>query len=672
MVFAKILVANRGEIARRIMRTCRQMGIGTTAVYSEADFRSPHVQEADEAVFIGTAPAQGSYLCREKILAVAQSRGCQAVHPGYGFLSENAEFARMTEEAGLVFIGPPASAIAMLGDKLASKALALRIGLPIVPGHPEPLSDPADAIRIASRIGFPLLLKPAAGGGGRGMRIVAALEELLPALATCQEETRKSFADGRIFMERFIPGARHIEFQILADRYGHVIHLGERECSIQRRYQKVIEETPSPAVDEPLRQKMGALACALAHEAKYSSAGTVEFIVDRERNFYFLEMNTRLQVEHPVTELVTGLDLVELQIRIAAGEALPLKQEEVSLYGWAIEARICAEDPARGFSPTTGMITRYAPPRGKNVRVESGVEAGSVIPIYYDSMLAKVATWGESREQARQTLLNALNGYHIEGLITNVDFANAIIDHPAFARADLSTDFIEKHFAEGKNLHPPDPEKIHCMVMAGVLTYHTRQNLVRESLKAMAARVGEIPPARKESGYIVKVGEEVFEVWLEPEPAPRRWNIRVNGSSYEVVTPEFEYYRRRLRLAINGASHMFRLQYHENHIQACFCGLIRTLEIYTPREWKLVGYMPAAKKEVPQNILKCPMPGLVIAVSVAEGEYVRRGQELLRLESMKIESGIASPRDARVEKILVRPGQEVASDEPLLIFQLSS
>jgi propionyl-CoA carboxylase alpha chain len=670
-LFKKILIANRGEIASRIIRTCKRMGIGTVAVYSEVDFRSSFVQEADEATCIGPAASQESYLAKEKIIGAALAYGCQAVHPGYGFLSENSEFAQMVVDAGLAFVGPSAAAIARLGDKVASKALAIRAGVPVVPGFHDVIKDPAQAIAVAEEIGFPLLLKPAAGGGGRGMRIVTSKVEVAPALAACREETRKSFADDRIFMERYITRPRHIEIQIIADQHGHVVHLGERECSVQRRYQKVIEETPSPVIDEALREKMGQVACALAVEAGYTNAGTVEFILDQEKNFYFLEMNTRLQVEHPVTEMVTSLDLVELQIRAAAGDPLPITQENVEMKGWAIEARICAEDPARGFLPTTGIVTRYAVPLGKNVRVDSGIGAGSVITIYYDSLLAKVIAFGEDREEARTTLLRALNGYHLEGLVTNVDFANAIVGHPAFAAGDLSTDFIEEHFSGGQPKIPPDPEKIRYMSIGAVLIYHTRRSLVRESLKPMAALVGGPPALMRSHHYVVKVEEDVLEVELERSQENRRWTARVNNHSYEVITPEFEYYRRRLKLKIDGAYQMFRFQYSDNHIQGYFCGIVRMLEVYTPKEWSLTHYMPREKKVVQENVLRCPMPGMVVAICVSEGSYVRRGDELVRMESMKMESGIASPVDGLVEKILVHAGQTVETDETLLTFKLS-
>jgi propionyl-CoA carboxylase alpha chain len=485
-VFEKILIANRGEIAVRLMASCKRMGIRTAAVYSEVDFRSPHVHSADQAVFIGAARAQDSYLNGRRIVDAALASGCQAIHPGYGFLSENAEFARLTAEAGLTFIGPPPSAIALLGDKIAAKELAIRAGVPVVPGLHRSLDDLGDAEAVADEIGFPLLLKPAAGGGGRGMRIVYSKDELPPALSACRNETTKGFADDRIFIERYVERPRHIEVQILADQHGSVVYLGERECSIQRRYQKVVEETPSPAIDASVRKDMGELSCRLAREAGYVSAGTVEFILAPDKSFYLLEMNTRLQVEHPVTELVTGLDLVELQIRIAAGEPLPLRQEDVVVNGWAIEARICAEDPWRGFLPTTGMITRYAAPRGKNVRVDAGISAGSVVTIHYDSLLAKVAAWGETRDAARDTLTRALNGYHIEGVTTNVDFVNSVINHRAFAEGDFSTSFIEDHFLDGLSKTAPELECLSYMAMAAVLVHHTRQSLVRESLKPMS------------------------------------------------------------------------------------------------------------------------------------------------------------------------------------------
>lgn len=668
-MFEKILIANRGEIAVRIIGTCQKMGIASVAVYSEADARAPYVAMADEAIAIGPPLARESYLNGDRIIQAALTSGSQAVHPGYGFLSENAGFAQAVSQAGLTFIGPPSGAMSLLGDKVAAKALAVKTGVPVVPGHHEPVADPDQARAIAAAIGYPVLLKPAAGGGGRGMRIVHQPEGLEAALIAGREETRKAFADDRFFIEKFIIKPRHIEIQLLADSHGQVIYLGERECSIQRRYQKVIEETPSPVVDPALRREMGQMACGLAKAAGYQSAGTAEFIVDQDKRFYFLEMNTRLQVEHPVTELVTGLDLVELQIRIAAGQPLALTQEQIHFNGWAIEARVCAEDPDRGFLPTTGIITRYAVPRGQNIRLDSGIESGSAITIYYDSLLAKVAAWGQNREEARQTLIRALNGYHIEGLNTNVDFVNAVVNHPAFSAGDLSTGFIEQHFNGGRSIRPPDPETLHYMAIAAVLVYHTRQYLVQESLKPMSPLVGGNPAAKEFHEYVVRTDESVFNLKLKGHRTSRRWEVHLDGQVHEVLTPEFEYYRRRLVLKINGRSYMFRLQYDENHIKAYLGGLVRLLEIYTPKEWRLAGYMLRGRKEVQENVLKCPMPGLVTLVCVSEGEHVRKGQELVRMESMKMESGIASPRDALVDKILVQPGHTVDTGDTLLQFK---
>ncbi len=670
-LFEKILIANRGEIAIRVIKTCRRLGIATLAVYSEADMRSPYVRLADEAAFIGPPPARQSYLVGERLIEAALAHGCQAVHPGYGFLSENAAFARRAAEAGLVFIGPPPTAIATLGDKMASKTLALQAGVPVVPGHDQPLDDPEAALAAAEAVGWPVLIKPAAGGGGRGMRIVRQPSELAHALAACRDEALKGFADGRVFLERYIDDPRHVEVQVMADRHGNVIHLGERECSIQRRYQKVIEETPSPAVDEALRERMGRVACDLARAAGYEGAGTVEFILAPDLSFFFLEMNTRLQVEHPITELVTGLDLVEMQLEVAAGRPLAVAQDDVRLNGWGIEARVCAEDPARGFVPTTGMITRYAVPRGEGVRLDSGIEDGSLVTIHYDSLLAKVSAWGGSREQARQRLARALNGYHIEGLTTNVDFVNAVVNHPAFAEGRLSTGFLEEYFPEGASNLPPEPWHLSYTAMAALMVFHTRRYLVKESLKPMSPLVGAARTLQDRHDYVVRVDHQVFNISLKGEPDSRRWEVVVDGKKHEVLAPEFAYFRRRLALKIDGVSHMFRLQYFENHIKGFFCGVVRTYEIYTPAEWNLAQYMQRERKETLDNVLRCPMPGLITALYAKEGDYVRKGQELARMESMKMESGIASTCDAQVEKVMVSPGQTVESGDALIIFRTS-
>jgi len=670
-MFEKILVSNRGEIAVRIMRTCKRMGIRTATVYSDVDAQSLHRMLADEALCLGGASSQESYLRMERILELALSSGCDAVHPGYGFLSENSDFARLTREAGLIFIGPSASAITTLGDKVASKKLALEAGVPILPGSTQPLSSLEEVFSMAQQIGTPFLLKPVHGGGGKGMRIVSRMEEVEKALAASQNEARKAFGNDQVFVERYIPNPRHVEVQVLADHHGNIIHLGERECSIQRRYQKVIEETPSIAVGDSLRREMGRMACALARQAGYTNAGTVEFVLDEDGKFYFLEMNTRLQVEHPVTEMVTSIDLVELQIRIASGEPLPVKQRDVSFRGWAIEVRVCAEDPERGFLPSSGMITRYYEPRGPHIRVDSGIEAGSVVSTYYDSLLAKVISWGENREEARAALIDALNGYHIEGVNTNLTFANAILTHPAFMKGDVSTGFMEEHFKDGQAKTKPPALYLHYMALAATLVYHNRQNLVRASLRPMAAQVGGVSPFKPRFDYVVKGGDNPLELRLQQaDPASRNWEVWVDGHLYHVTTPPFEFYRRRLKLEIDGKFHRFLLQYSGNFIRTTFSGISRTLEIYTPLEWKLTRHVPTPPMEkAMDHSLPCPMPGIIVQVQVQAGERVYKGQQLVIIESMKMESGVASPYDAKVEKVLVQNGQTVDTGETLLIFE---
>jgi propionyl-CoA carboxylase alpha chain len=667
-MFNKILIANRGEIAIRIIRTCRRLNVRTVAVYSDADARSLHVREADEAVHIGPAPSPSSYLVHEKIVDAAVSTGAQAVHPGYGFLSENAKFAAAVVKAGLTFVGPSAEVIGALGDKISAKNIAMKAGVPVVQGHNLPIVDLDEIRALASEIGYPVLLKPAAGGGGRGMRMVATPAELESALQSAQEETRKAFGDNRIFLERFVSNPRHIEVQIIADKHGNVVSLGERECSIQRRYQKVIEEAPSLAVDPALRARMGEMACALAREAGYANAGTVEFIMDGHRNFFFMEMNTRLQVEHPVTEMVTGLDLVELQLKVAAGDKLPISQKDVSIKGWSIEARICAEDSKRNFLPSTGLITRYSDLKGRNVRLDSGVEAGSFVSVYYDSLLSKVISWGETREQARTTLIDALNRYHIEGVTTNVGFANSILNHPAFIKGDLSTGFIEEQYEGGRSRVAPPKEQLEAMVIAVTIVYHNRKNLVRESLKPMVTKVGLIYKPGQKHRYVVKGNDDVFEVDLVGELASPDWRCTVNGRDYRVATPAFEFYRRILKLSIDGTKHYFRLQYRQNFIWAAYSGTSRIFEVYTPGEWELAKYMPKESKGAAENVLLSPLPGMVVNILVKKGDRVYRGQDLVVIESMKMESGVSSPCEGVVEEVTATTGKAVETDEVLMTF----
>ncbi len=667
-MFEKILIANRGEIAIRIIRTCRKLKVKTVAVYSDIDARSLHVREADEAVHIGPSPSTSSYLVHEKIISAAVAQGCQAIHPGYGFLSENAAFAGAVAAAGMTFVGPSSGVIAALGDKISAKNIAMKAGVPVVLGHNMPVVDLQEIRALAAEIGYPILLKPAAGGGGRGMRMVATPHELESALKSAQEETRKAFGDNRIFLERFIINPRHIEIQIIADQHGNVVSLGERECSIQRRYQKVIEEAPSLAVDEALRARMGEMACALAREAGYANAGTVEFILDHHRNFFFMEMNTRLQVEHPVTEMVTGLDLVELQLRVAAGEPLPVTQKDIAIRGWSIEARICAEDSARNFLPSTGLITRYSNLWGRNIRLDSGVEAGSFVSVYYDSLLSKAISWGETREDARKTLINALNRYHVEGLTTNLDFANSILNHPAFVSGELSTGFIDEYYEGGEAKIEPPMDQLEAMVIAATVVYHNRKNLVRESLKPMAAKVGLSHKTAQEHRYVVKGHKNIFEVELNGQLSSPNWRVRINGKDHAVIAPAFEFYRRRLKLSIDGVSQYFRLQYRQNFIWCAYCGISRILEIYTPREWELAQYMPKEVKDAQANQLLSPLPGMVVNIMVKKGDRVYRGQDLVVIESMKMECGVSSPCDGVVENVTAAIGKAVETDEVLITF----
>lgn len=668
-MFGKLLIANRGEIARRVIRTCRRLGIRTVAVYSEADAHALFRHEADEAVPIGPARAAASYLAAEKIVAAALETGAEAVHPGYGFLSENADFARAVARAGLAFVGPPAEALAALGSKLSAKQLAEAAGLSTVPGHPDPIDDEAQALALAERIGYPVLLKPAAGGGGKGMRIVQGPADMVAALAASRQEALKAFGDDGVLVERFVDRPRHVEIQIMADRHGNVVHLGERECSVQRRYQKIIEECPSVAVGYALRETMGRKACELARAAGYAGAGTVEFILDASSSFYFLEVNARLQVEHAVTELVTGLDLVELQLRIAAGEPLPLRQEDVRLDGWAIEARVCAEDPSRGFLPSTGLVTRYSEPAGDRVRVDSGIEAGSQIPADYDSLLAKVVAWGQTRDEARRTLVHALNGYHIEGVSTNVDVATAVLDHPAFIKGDLSTSFIADHFEDGRPKAPPRRELVLAAAIAATLIYHVREGLVRDSLRPLAAHVGGSPQRKPWHDYRVKAEGDAFEIRLEGEAGEADWTVIVDGEPHRVTTPRFEFYRRRLRLLIDGEPQRFRLQYRGNFIWVAHGGVARTYEIYSPLEWALARHVPPPPPKPRDDALRCPMPGLVVEVLVADGDRVHKGQRLVVIESMKMESGVTSPIDGAIERVEARPGQTVETGDVLLTFE---
>jgi propionyl-CoA carboxylase alpha chain len=667
-MFKKILVANRGEIAVRIMRTCSRMGIASVAVYSETDACSLHTRNADESVALGGITAMESYLAMEEVVDAAVRTNCEAIHPGYGFLSESQVFAQLVNDAGIVFIGPPPSAMALLGDKLAAKELARDVGVPVIEGHLEPVGDLAEALEVGEQIGYPLLLKPAAGGGGKGMRIVQAADDMAGALSVCRKEAHKAFADDRVFVEHYIPHPRHIEFQILADVFGNVVHLGERECSIQRRYQKVIEESPSIAISASLRDEMGAVACELARKAGYVNAGTVEFLMDNQGRYYFLEMNPRIQVEHPITEMTSSIDLVEFQLRVADGQELPFRQEDIRLSGWAMEARVCAEDPSKRFFPATGLITRYHQPRGEHLRIDSGVEAGSIVGVYFDSLLAKVVAWGENREQARKRLVSALNGYHIEGVVTNISFLNQVLNLSAFRSGDISTDFIEQEFAEGEAREAPSQDHLRLVALAATLIYHNRNELVRESLKPMISTIGANPQPRGPYAYVAKCPYDVFTVQLTDQRLERTWVARLGDREYTIVAPPFEFYRRRLKLEIDGETHRFILDYRGSFIEGRFCGIQEVFEIYTLKEWALASKVrPPVSRRV-ENALTSPMPGLVMEIRVAVGDRVHHGQDLVVVESMKMESCIPSPGDRIVSEVVVGQGQTVETGDVLIRF----
>ncbi len=659
-MFEKILIANRGEIACRVIRTCRRLGIATVAVHSEADLDAPHVRMADEAVLIGPPPAVESYLRIDKIVDAARRTGARAVHPGYGFLSENPVFAEAIEAEGIVFVGPPASAIRLMGDKLEAKRLAAAAGVSIVPGHAEAIRDPKLAARIAGEIGYPVMIKAAAGGGGKGMRVALGARDLREALERAASEARSSFGDDRVFLEKFVREPRHIEIQVLADRHGNVLHLGERECSIQRRHQKVIEEAPSPFLDAASRRAMGEQATALARAAGYHSAGTVEFIVDAERNFYFLEMNTRLQVEHPVTELVTGLDLVEQMLEVAAGAPLALTQDQVRQGGWAIEARVYAEDPARGFLPSTGRLRRYLEPAGPGIRVDSGVVEGSEVQLYYDPMIAKVCAHGSDRSEAIDRLSAALDGFYIRGVSHNAAFLTALLNHRRFRAGELSTDFIAAEFGERfAGVAPTAATRTGLAAVAVALRLTQAQRDARIS--------GQLPGWRPKlrTDWVVRLGDENIDVKARLEPP--LFVVEVGQAHHELLL-EWRPGEPLARATIEGRTAVvqvdpcpegFRLSHGGIEIEA----LVRTREAA-----EFAARVPPKVPPDTSKFLLSPMPGLIVSVAVAQGEPVKAGQELAVLEAMKMENVLRAERDGVIEEIRIEPGATVAADQVLIAF----
>jgi len=657
----KLLIANRGEIACRIIRTARRMGIATVAVYSEADRGALHVRLAAEAVHIGAAPARDSYLRIEAIVAACQTSGADAVHPGYGFLSENAEFAEALARAGITFVGPPPGAIRAMGDKITSKKIAAQAGVSTVPGHMGLIETADEAVTIATSIGYPVMIKASAGGGGKGMRIAFDDAQAREGFERSRSEAASSFGDDRIFIEKFVTQPRHIEIQVLADHHGNAVHLGERECSIQRRNQKVIEEAPSPFLDPETRAAMGAQAVALAQAVGYASAGTVEFIVDGARNFYFLEMNTRLQVEHPVTELVTGLDLVELMIRVAQGEPLPFGQDGVQLNGWAIESRLYAEDPYRNFLPSTGRLTRYRPPAEERsetsvVRNDTGVVEGGEISTYYDPMIAKLCAWAPTRSAAIDAMALALDGFELEGVGNNLPFLSAVMDQARFREGRLTTGYIAEEFPDGfTGAALNAPTRRNLMALACLAAYRLESRAPAGGrAPALGTRVVRLAGESLEfsamavAGGVVLVEPlgEALTVLSDWQPGQTLMTGTVNGQA--------------LTLRIERRTGGFRLRHR---------GADRLAQVLPPHIAVLTRFMPIKLPPDLSRFLLCPMPGQVVRLEVAEGDVVEDGQTLAIVEAMKMENVLKAQKRARIGKVHAAPGAVLAVDQVILEFE---
>lgn len=693
-MFKKILIANRGEIACRVIKTAKKMGIKTVAVYSDADANALHVKMADEAVHIGPPPANESYIVIEKIMDAIKQTGAEAVHPGYGFLSENPKFAEALKKAKVAFIGPPVGAIEAMGDKITSKKLAQEAGVSTVPGHMGLIEDADEAVKISKEIGYPVMIKASAGGGGKGMRIAWNDEDAREGFQSSKNEAKNSFGDDRIFIEKFVTQPRHIEIQVLGDNHGNCIYLGERECSIQRRNQKVIEEAPSPFLDEATRKAMGDQAVALSKAVDYSSAGTVEFIVDGDKNFYFLEMNTRLQVEHPVTELITGVDLVEQMIRAANNEVLAIKQEDVKLNGWAIESRLYAEDPYRNFLPSIGRLTRYRPPeegsfkmkgsvpaqasaKGKSaaastdasadalaeikVRNDTGVFEGGEISMFYDPMIAKLCTWGEDRSTAIHAMREALDGFEVEGIGHNLPFLSAVMDHEKFCSGNITTAFIEEEYPEGfqgVTINQDDQQKV--AAAAGVLNMicELRRTRLSGAIVNHKRKVGkdwvavidgnQIPLKLKHiknKGAKVKVGDKKLKVKTKWRPGQSLAHVKVGKET--------------LALKIDRTNTGFRIRWR---------GAEMDVKVLTEAQAKYLAMMPEKIAEDMSKFLLCPMPGLVVSINVNEGDEVQEGQALATVEAMKMENILRAEKKCKVSKINAKAGDSLALYDVIMEF----
>jgi propionyl-CoA carboxylase alpha chain len=682
-MFKKILIANRGEIACRVIATARKMGIATVAVYSEADKEARHVQLADEAVLIGPAPSRESYLVADKIIAACKATGAEAVHPGYGFLSENEEFAARCEQEGIAFIGPKAHSIAAMGDKIASKKLANEAQVNTIPGYNDAIDTAEKAVEIAKGIGYPVMIKASAGGGGKGLRVAFNDKEAFEGFTSCRNEARNSFGDDRVFIEKYVLEPRHIEIQILGDSHGNVLYLNERECSIQRRHQKVIEEAPSPFISEATRKAMGEQAVALAKAVKYQSAGTVEFVVGKDQDFYFLEMNTRLQVEHPVTECITGLDLVEQMIRVAAGEKLTFAQADVKRNGWAIECRINAEDPFRNFLPSTGRLVRFQTPATSmtqgdtgnllGVRVDTGVQEGGEIPMFYDSMIAKLIVHGKDRHEAIAKMREALNGFVIRGISSNIPFQAALLAHPQFVSGQFNTGFIAEHYSKGFRAEDvPHDDADFLLALAAFVR--------RKSRERAAGMSGQLP------GYDVKVATDAVVVELgaegqhryvpvhvdESTSRPGVAVVKINGNTYAL-----ESHSRLndilIRGTVNGQPFIAQVERgtfkNPLALQVQHNGTRIEALVMSPRLAELHRLMPYKAPPDLSRFVLSPMPGLLAEVSVQVGQKVQAGERVAVIEAMKMENALFAAQDGVVKKVLASKGESLAVDQVIVEFE---
>ncbi|MEO1638159.1 MAG: acetyl/propionyl/methylcrotonyl-CoA carboxylase subunit alpha [Pseudomonadota bacterium] len=665
-MFKKILIANRGEIACRVIKTARKMGIQTVAIYSDADRNALHVKMADEAVHIGPPPANQSYIVIDKVMQAIKDTGAEAVHPGYGFLSENPKFAEALEAAGVAFIGPPKGAIEAMGDKITSKKIAQDAQVSTVPGYMGLIEDAEEAVKISNEIGYPVMIKASAGGGGKGMRIAWNDAEAREGFQSSKNEAANSFGDDRIFIEKFVTQPRHIEIQVLCDSHGNAVYLHERECSIQRRNQKVIEEAPSPFLDEATRKAMGEQSVALAQAVGYTSAGTVEFIVDGNRNFYFLEMNTRLQVEHPVTELITGVDLVEQMIRVAAGEKLPFQQSDLKINGWAMESRLYAEDPYRNFLPSIGRLTRYRPPaeeaeETRAVRNDTGVFEGGEISMYYDPMIAKLCTWAPDRATAIEEMRHALDGFELEGIGHNIPFLSAVYDHPKFTSGNMTTAFIEEEYPEGFEGVTLDDDACQRIAAAAAAMHRVaeiRRTRISGRMDNHERHVGDdwvvtlqgashdLRIAADRSGADVTVGGRTMRVEGDWTPGDALARMTVDGAP--------------LVMKIGKISGGFRVRYR---------GADLKVHVRTPRQAELAALMPEKLPPDTSKFLLCPMPGLIVKVDVAVGDEVQEGQALCTVEAMKMENILRAEKRGVVSKINAGAGDSLAVDDVIMEFE---